>query len=143
MYGDVSHSHLIPTNLPSSLLHYMKNDSNATNYLAQDSLLQLHLTPHSIANRTFWCFSCLIAMVHWNSPTVVIQWEQIEWKAFGGSLRNRPCTLGRPMRNRPFIFKKANTEPSMHFRKANTGIYIILWLTPSFTASLLQIKFTQ
>ena len=35
---------------------------------------------YSISNRTFWCFSCILAMVHRISPTVEIQRGQIGWK---------------------------------------------------------------
>ena len=58
---------------------------------------------HSISNKTFWCFSCIIAVVHWNSPTVQIKWGQIGWKAWNGPIQNRSCSLGRPIRIRPCI----------------------------------------
>ena len=70
---------------------------------------------------------CIIAMVHQNSPTVEIYWEQIEWITLSGTIRNhmyhlggfvrnqqcllewplqnRTCILGWPIRNRPCILK--------------------------------------
>ena len=35
---------------------------------------------HSISKRTFWCFYCIIAMVHRNSPTLEIQWGRFDGK---------------------------------------------------------------
>ena len=35
---------------------------------------------HSLSKRTFWCFSCIIAMVHRNSSTVEIKWGQMGWE---------------------------------------------------------------
>ena len=31
------------------------------------NVMQVSAVMHSISNRTFWCFYCTIAMVHWNS----------------------------------------------------------------------------
>ena len=56
---------------------------------------------HSISNRTFWCFTCIIASVDWNSLAVEILWGQIRWKTWGGPILNCPCTLGRPIWIRP------------------------------------------
>ena len=50
---------------------------------------------HSISNRKFYCFSCLIAMVHQNSATVELRQEIL-----GGPIRNHLWILGRPIRNR-------------------------------------------
>ena len=63
---------------------------------------------HSISNRNFCCISCIIAMVHQNSPTVELWQEKI-----AGNLRRA--------NTEPSVdFRRANTEPSMDFRKANT-----------------------
>ena len=66
-------------------------------------VMQVHIA-HSISNRTFLCFSCIIAMEHRNSPTVKIKRGPIGWKTRGGPIRNRQCTLGRPILIRPCIF---------------------------------------
>ena len=66
---------------------------------------------HSISNRKFCCFSCIIAMVHQNSPTVEFWQEKIE-----GHLRGA--------NTEPSVdFRRANTEPSVDFRRANTDTY--------------------
>ena len=66
---------------------------------------------HSISSRKFCCFSCIIAMVNQNSPTVEFCQEKIE------------ANLRRANTERSVVFRKANTEPSMHFRRANTETY--------------------
>ena len=77
---------------------------------------------HSISNRKFCCFSCIIAMVHQNSPTVEFWQEKIE-----GNLRRanteRYVDLRRANTEPPKDFRKANTEASVHFRRANTETY--------------------
>ena len=77
---------------------------------------------HSISNRKFCCFSCIIAMVHQNSPTVEFWWDNIQ-----GNLR-RPNTepsmdFRRANTELSQDFRKANMEPSVHFRRANTENY--------------------
>ena len=73
-----------------------------------DYMFQNH---HSISNRKFCCFSCIIAIVHHNSLIVEFWQEKIE-----GNLRRA--------NTEPSVdFRKANTEPSMHFRRANTETY--------------------
>ena len=80
--------------------------------------------PHSISNRKFCCFSCiiLIAIVHQNSPTVEFWQEKIE-----GNLRRantEPSVDFRRANKDPSVdFRKAKTEPSVHFRRANTETY--------------------
>ena len=66
---------------------------------------------HFISNRKFCCFSCIMAMVHQNSPTMESWQEKIE-----GNLRRA--------NTEPSVdFRKANTEPSVYFRRANTETY--------------------
>ena len=77
---------------------------------------------HYFSNSKFFCFSCLIAMVHQNSPTVEFWQEKIE-----GNLRRANTELSvdfRMANTEPSVdFRKANTEPSVHFRRANTETY--------------------
>ena len=63
---------------------------------------------HSISNRKFCCFSCIITMVHKNSPTAELWWGRLRKKLRRG---NTEPSMG---------FRKANTEPSAHFRRVNT-----------------------
>ena len=63
---------------------------------------------HSISNRNFCCFSCIIAMVHQNSPTLEFWQEKID-----GNLRRANTEPSVDLR-------RANTEPSVDFKKANT-----------------------
>ena len=71
---------------------------------------------------SFFCFSCIIAMVHQNSPTMVFWQEKIE-----GNLKKantEPYADFRRANMEPSVdFRKANTEPSVHFRRANTETY--------------------
>jgi hypothetical protein len=65
----------------------------------------------SISNRKLCCFSCIIARVQQNSPTVEFWQEKIE-----GNLRRA--------NTEPSVdFRKADTEPSVHFRRAHTETY--------------------
>ena len=68
-------------------------------------------TEQYISNRKLCCFSCMIAMLHQNSPTVEFQQEMIEGK------------LRRANTEPSVDFRKANTEPSVHFRRANAETY--------------------
>ena len=60
---------------------------------------------HSISNRFFQCFSCIMDRVCQKTPTVQIGWEKIESQYripnFGQTIRNRLCNLGQTIRNRP------------------------------------------
>ena len=62
---------------------------------------------HSISNRNFCCFSCIIAMVHQNSLTLEFWQEKIE-----GNLR-------RANTEQSVDFRRANAEPSVDFWKVN------------------------
>ena len=77
---------------------------------------------HSISNMKFCFFSCLIAIVHQNLPTVEFWQEKIE-----GNLRRanmEPSVDFRKANKEPSVdFRKANTEPSVHFRRTNTETY--------------------
>ena len=77
---------------------------------------------HSISNRKFCCFSCIIAIVHHNSLTVILWQEKIE-----GNLRraNTEASVDfRRANTEPSLdFRKANLEPSVHFKRANTETY--------------------
>ena len=77
---------------------------------------------HSISNRKFFCFSCIIAMEHQNLPTVEFLKKKIE-----SNLRRAntlPSVDFRRANTEPSVdFRKANTEPSVHFRRANTETY--------------------
>ena len=95
----------------------------------------LRWTIYFISNRTFWCFSCILAMVHWNSPTlgnlVGADWvESLRWVHTEPSMHFRkadtePSMHFRKAYTEPSMqLRKAHTEPSMYFRKANTWIYI-------------------
>ena len=75
------------------------------------------VSSHSILFQILrWCFSCIIAMLHRNSPTVEADWvENLRWD------HTESYVPFRWVHTEPFVhFRKANTEPSMHFRKANT-----------------------
>ena len=77
---------------------------------------------HSISNRKFYCFFCIIAMVHQNSPTVEFWQEKIE-----GNLRRantEPSVDFRRANTELSVdFRKANMEPYVHFRRANTETF--------------------
>ena len=77
---------------------------------------------HYISNRKLSCFSCIIAIVHQNSPTVEFWWEKIE-----GNLRRANTEPSLDFRRANIElsqdFSKANMEPSVHFRRANTKTY--------------------
>ena len=84
-----------------------RNNLPTKTYGQHHTFLRLNQS-HSISNIKFCCFSCIIAMVHQNSPTVEFWQEKIE-----GNLRRA--------NTEPSVdFRKANTEPSMHFRRAYT-----------------------
>ena len=64
-------------------------------------------------------FSCIIAMVHQNSPTVDFWQKKIE-----GNLKKantEPSVDSKRANTEPSVdFRKANVKPSLHFRRANT-----------------------
>ena len=96
--------------------------SSHSHYRTLNSIEGLLTTVHSISNRKFCCFSCIIAMVHQNSPTVEFWHEKIE-----GNLRRantEPSVDFRRANTEMSVdFRKANTEQSVHFRRANTDTY--------------------
>ena len=69
-----------------------------------------------------YSISCIIALVHHNSPTVEFWQVKIE-----GKLRRaytEPSVDFRRANTEPSVdFRKANTEPYVHFRRANTETY--------------------
>ena len=75
---------------------------------------------HSISNRFFQCFSCIIDRVCQKTPTVQIWWEKIESQYripnLGQTIRNRPCNLGQTIRNRP-----CNLGQTIRIRPCNSG----------------------
>ena len=75
---------------------------------------------HSISNRFFQCFSCIIDRVCQKTPTAQFWWEQIESQYripnLGQTIRNRPCNLGQTIRNRP-----CNLGQTVRIRPCNSG----------------------
>ena len=78
--------------------------------LIAEFMHNIGVTDSGVAQKwTFWCFSCIIAMVHRNS-TDCGNLEGTDW------MEDLRCTNTDPSVH----FRKANTDLSMHLRKANT-----------------------
>ena len=76
----------------------------------------------SFSNNKFVCFSCIIAILHQNSPTVKFWWEKIESNLMRAN--TEPGMDFRGANTEPSLdFKKANAEPPVHFRRDNTETY--------------------
>ena len=86
---------------------------------------------HSISNRFFQSFFCMIYRVCQKTPTVQIWWEQIESQYkipnLGQTIRNHPCNLGQIIRNRPCNLgqtirnRPCNLGQTIHIRPCNSG----------------------
>ena len=81
----------------------------------------------------------IIPMVHQNFPTLVIQWEQIEWKILGGSIRNHPCISGRPIQNCPCILGRPMPNRPCILGKPIQGFIIVCGLLQVLLTTLLFI----